>query len=47
MSFSHLDHDTLRQWQDSGTAHEVVDIRDPMSFSQGHIQAVLTWTIRA
>ncbi|SPJ33629.1 thiosulfate sulfurtransferase GlpE [Kushneria phyllosphaerae] len=37
MSFSHLDHDTLSQWQDNGTAHEVVDIRDPMSFSQGHI----------
>ncbi|MFC0268691.1 thiosulfate sulfurtransferase GlpE [Kushneria aurantia] len=36
MSFKHLDHATLERWLGEGGV-EIVDIRDPLSFSSGHI----------
>lgn len=37
MTFKHLDHATFRRWIEDDTPCEVVDIRDPLSFSSGHI----------
>ncbi|WP_290787905.1 thiosulfate sulfurtransferase GlpE [Halomonas sp.] len=37
MSFQHLDIPTLQAWLDDGRELALVDIRDPVSFSQGHI----------
>lgn len=39
MSFTHLDHATLHQWLLDGKSLNLVDIRDPVSFSNGHISA--------
>ncbi|MFO8046263.1 MAG: thiosulfate sulfurtransferase GlpE [Halomonas sp.] len=39
MSFQHLAIPTLQAWLDEGRELALVDIRDPMSFSQGHIPA--------
>ncbi|MDH4572119.1 thiosulfate sulfurtransferase GlpE [Salinicola acroporae] len=36
-SFAHLDPTTLAQWLSEGRSFKLVDIRDPMSFAQGHI----------
>ncbi|QJQ94785.1 MULTISPECIES: thiosulfate sulfurtransferase GlpE [Halomonadaceae] len=36
-SFEHLDHATLASWLDAEQPLTLVDIRDPVSFSQGHI----------
>lgn len=36
-SFEHLDPETLAGWIDAGTALLLADIRDPVSFAQGHI----------
>ncbi|WP_163650381.1 thiosulfate sulfurtransferase GlpE [Modicisalibacter sp. 'Wilcox'] len=36
-AFEHLDHATLTRWLDDGAAVTLVDIRDPLSFSRGHI----------
>ncbi|MFC3284704.1 thiosulfate sulfurtransferase GlpE [Litchfieldella rifensis] len=36
-AFDHLDPATLAQWLDAGEPLTLVDIRDPMSFVQGHI----------
>ncbi|MDF3918409.1 thiosulfate sulfurtransferase GlpE [Salinicola sp. LHM] len=36
-SFQHLDPATLAQWLSEGRSLQLVDIRDPLSFSQGHI----------
>ncbi|MBB3330159.1 thiosulfate sulfurtransferase [Halomonas campaniensis] len=38
-TFRHLDIPTLQAWLDDGRALALVDIRDPMSFAQGHIPA--------
>lgn len=35
--FEHLDHATLESWLDAGQALTLVDIRDPLSYSRGHI----------
>ncbi|WP_110685480.1 thiosulfate sulfurtransferase GlpE [Salinicola aestuarinus] len=35
--FEHLDPTTLSQWLSEGRTLTLVDIRDPLSFSQGHI----------
>lgn len=37
MSFQHLDTPTLRTWLDEGRETALVDIRDALSFAQGHI----------
>ncbi|WP_192035214.1 thiosulfate sulfurtransferase GlpE [Halomonas sp. YLGW01] len=37
--FEHLDIPTLKTWLDAGESLALVDIRDPMSFAQGHIPA--------
>jgi len=36
-SFEHLDPTTLAQWLSEGRSLQLVDIRDPLSFAQGHI----------
>lgn len=36
-AFEHLDHATLEAWLDAGQPLTLVDIRDPMSYAQGHI----------
>ena len=36
-SFEHLDPATLAQWLSEGRPLQLVDIRDPLSFAQGHI----------
>lgn len=36
-AFEHLDPATLAEWLDAESALTLVDIRDPMSFAQGHI----------
>lgn len=36
-SFQHLDIPTLEAWLDAERALTLVDIRDPMSYAQGHI----------
>ncbi|WP_110649525.1 thiosulfate sulfurtransferase GlpE [Salinicola peritrichatus] len=36
-SFQHLDPVTLAQWLREGRTLQLIDIRDPLSFSQGHI----------
>nr|WP_299243117.1 thiosulfate sulfurtransferase GlpE [uncultured Halomonas sp.] len=36
-SFEHLDHATLKQWLDDTQPLTLVDIRDPLSYAQGHI----------
>lgn len=36
-SFEHLDPKTLAEWLDAGTSLQLADIRDPVSFAQGHI----------
>ncbi|MDR5904607.1 thiosulfate sulfurtransferase GlpE [Franzmannia qiaohouensis] len=35
--FEHLDPTTLADWLDAEASLTLVDIRDPMSFAQGHI----------
>lgn len=37
MSFQHLDTPTLKAWLDEGRETALVDIRDALSFAQGHI----------
>lgn len=39
MNFQHLDIATLAAWLEAGEALALVDIRDPLSFAQGHIPA--------
>lgn len=36
-SFEHLDPATLKGWLDAGQPLTLVDIRDPLSYSRGHI----------
>lgn len=36
-AFEHLDPATLKSWLDVGQPLTLVDIRDPMSYSRGHI----------
>lgn len=36
-TFEHLDHATLERWLDGDQPLTLVDIRDPLSFSRGHI----------
>lgn len=36
-TFEHLDHATLEAWLDAEQPLTLVDIRDPMSYAQGHI----------
>lgn len=36
-AFEHLDHATLEAWLDASQPLTLVDIRDPMSYAQGHI----------
>ncbi|SDL28177.1 thiosulfate sulfurtransferase [Modicisalibacter muralis] len=36
-AFEHLDHATLETWLDDGQPLTLVDIRDPVSYAQGHI----------
>ncbi|MED5500768.1 MAG: rhodanese-like domain-containing protein, partial [Pseudomonadota bacterium] len=36
-SFEHIDPATLAQWLSEGRPLQLIDIRDPLSFAQGHI----------
>ena len=36
-AFEHLDHETLESWVKAGKSLTLVDIRDPLSYSRGHI----------